>query len=165
MSFRCIQQLEAPDHNWRVESLRRVARALDLPAGGLDYYVSHYLSVEPDSIQDISLRIHRDGFESWKTHLFHFVDRFRSSGDAQLIENPPISVLDATLKALIASTVEVLCVELDAEVPPWVKGIPGLRKPWFVSGMENLKAAALVESPTYYRARNIFVLGNFLSRA
>ena len=44
-------------------------------------------------------------------------------------------------------------------------GVGALATPWFVAGVENLKALALVESPTHFRKRNIFVLGNFLSRA
>jgi hypothetical protein len=40
-----------------------------------------------------------------------------------------------------------------------------LSEPWFVSGMENLKASALLESPLPFRRNNVFVLGNFLSRA
>jgi hypothetical protein len=42
--------------------------------------------------------------------------------------------------------------------------IPAYKDPWFVSGMENLKAITLVESPLHFRRRKIFVLGNFLSR-
>jgi hypothetical protein len=34
-----------------------------------------------------------------------------------------------------------------------------------VAGRESLKAMALVESPVWFRRRNIFVLGNFLDRA
>ena len=164
-SFRCVQQLEKPDHNWRVSSLRSVARALDLPVGGLNYYVAHYFSLTPDSIEDISLRMYQDGFRSWKIHLFDFVDRFRHDCDPSFIDAPPIKDLDLNLQALVASTVEMLCDELDVSVPAWCTGIPALNAPWFVSGIENLKAMALVESPTHFRARNIFVLGNFLSRA
>jgi hypothetical protein len=40
-----------------------------------------------------------------------------------------------------------------------------LPRPWFVAGVENLKATALVESPLPFRRNNVFVLGNFLSRA
>ncbi len=164
-SFRCVQQLEEPDHNWRVSSLRSVARAMDLPAGGLGYYVAHYFSLKPDSVEDISLRIYQDGFDSWKTHLFNFVDRFRNDQNTDMIERPPIEDLAVDLQALIASTVETLCDECHASTPPWCKGIPALDRPWFVSGIENLKAMALIESPTRFRTRNIFVLENFLKRA
>lgn len=165
VSFRCVQQLEEPDHNWRVSSLRSVAGALDLPAGGLDYYLAHYFALTPDSVEDISLRIHQEGFESWKIHLFDFTDAFRRDRDPRLIENPPIEGLDSKLRALITSTVEMLCAEVGIRPPSWCKGIPALDKPWFVSGVESLKPAALVESPAPFRARNIFVLENFLRRA
>jgi hypothetical protein len=68
-------------------------------------------------------------------------------------------------KALLNSTACALAAEL-GETPPWWAMHPQvLTDPWFVSGMENLKASALVESPIQYRRNNIFVLGNFLSRA
>lgn len=165
ISFRCMQQLEAPDHNWRISSLHSISHALNLPADGLDYFIAHYLRITPDSIEDISLRIHHDGFNSWKIHLFNFVDRFRHSQDMNLITRPPISELDIQLQALLASTVETLCHERLCRTQTWCRAIPPLDKPWFVSGMENLKAMALIESPTFYRVRNIFVLNNFLSRA
>jgi hypothetical protein len=43
--------------------------------------------------------------------------------------------------------------------------VEALDSPWFVAGIENLKASALVESPVRFRKRNIFVLANFLERA
>ena len=116
-------------------------------------------------MEDISLRIFQDDFDSWRTHLFNFVDRFRASADPLLVSTPPVAELDARLKALTASTVETVCKELTVPPPDWRKGIGALPKPWFVSGMENLKAMALVESPATFRARNIFVLNNFLNRA
>ncbi len=148
-----------------MSSIVRVATALGLPASGLDYYLGRFFSITPDSVEDISLRIMEDGFESWRTHLFNFVDRFRTSRNSSLILHPPVPGLDPRLRALLASTVEALCRELLISLPIWCGGVDVLRRPWFVSGVENLKAMALVESPACFRARNIFVLGNFLSRA
>ena len=165
ISFRCLQQLESQDHNWRVSSVRDVAHALGLPEAGLDYHLDRYFSIKSDSVEDISLRFLQDGFDSWRTHLFNLVDRFRASSDPLLVANPPVKELDARLKALIASAVETLCNELSISTPDWRNGISSLPKPWFVSGIENLKAMALVESPATFCARNIFVLNNFLSRA
>ena len=48
--------------------------------------------------------------------------------------------------------------------PPWTGGVGPLERPWFVSGYENLKASALVESPARFRSRNVFVLAGFLDR-
>lgn len=43
--------------------------------------------------------------------------------------------------------------------------VPGLKDPWFVTGIENLKAIAIVESPVFFRRRKIFTLQNFPGRA
>lgn len=165
ISFRGIQLLEQPDHNWRVSTLMQVANALGMPGRGVDMVVDDFLRVPMDSICDASMRMELDGFDSWKTHLFDFVDAFRSSRNSELVAEPPVTKLDARLLALCASTTESLCDERSVTTPAWCAGIPALDDPWFVSGIENLKAMALVESPAYYRARRIFVLNNFLSRA
>jgi len=48
--------------------------------------------------------------------------------------------------------------------PPWVWEVPACKTPWFVSGLDTLRAIALVESPVSFRRRKIFVLENFLAR-
>lgn len=68
-------------------------------------------------------------------------------------------------KALINSTACALAAEMGLPPPWWAMNPLVLDEPWFVSGVENLKASALVESPVYFRRNNVFVLGNFLSRA
>ena len=165
LSFGCVQRMEGDAHNWRVASMRRVAQALNLPTGGLDFFIARYLTIVSDSVEDVSLRIHGEGFGTWPTHLFNFVDRFRRHPESELIRRAPVQELDPRLLALIASTVESLCAEAGCGVPDWCRGIPGLYAPWFVAGVENLKALALVESPAAFRKRNLFVLGNFLDRA
>jgi|SRR5690348_16623689 hypothetical protein len=68
-------------------------------------------------------------------------------------------------RALLNATACALAAEM-GQAPPWWANRPlVLAEPWFVSGMENLKATALVESPVQFRRNNVFVLGNFLSRA
>lgn len=68
-------------------------------------------------------------------------------------------------KALLNSTACALAAELGEQPPWWAVHALVLDEPWFVSGVENLKASALVESPIHFRRNNVFVLGNFLSRA
>lgn len=165
ISFRGLQLLEQGRHNWRLMTVSRVAEALQLPALGPDLVVGHFLSLHPDSIQAISIRMALDGFNSWKTHLFDFVDAFRSTRNTGLLTGPPVTELDLRLQALCASTVEALCHEAGLHSPAWCAGIPSLSAPWFLSGFENLKASALIESPAWFRSRNLFVLGNFLERA
>lgn len=113
----------------------------------------------------VSLNIVRDGFESWKIHLMDLVDEFRRSYDVRLLLLPPVSSLDDRLRALMASVCHVLCEEAGIDRPDWVRRQYYLPRPWFVSGVESLKAMAIVESPPEFRGNNIFVLENFLRRA
>ena len=113
----------------------------------------------------VSLAVINDGFDSWKIHFFNLVDEFRRSPDIRLVMLPPVSGLDTKLQALLASIVETLCHEVDYEAPDWVKKTYFLSKPWFLSGMESLKASAIVESPLEFRRHNVYVDSNILSRA
>ncbi len=67
-------------------------------------------------------------------------------------------------RAVINATARALAQELDIPEPWWATRPQFLPAPYFVSGIENLKASALQESPTPFRQNNIFVLGNFLNR-
>ena len=106
-----------------------------------------------------------DGEGSWPLWLFELVDDLRKRRDAELIVEPPAPGLGVRMRALVASTVEPLCAELHLPVPEWCWETAALAEPWFVAGLEDLKVMALVESPVWFRRRNVFVLGNFLSRA
>lgn len=125
----------------------------------------HLAAEALDSVAVLSARIVREGDDSWMQRLFEFTDSFRRAPTAGLQDSPPDARLSPRLKALWASAVEALCEEKRLPAPCWCAGIPGLAEPWFVSGLESLKASALAESPVWFRRRNIFVLGNFLARA
>lgn len=99
----------------------------------------------------------------WKIHFFDFVDDFRANRDLTALDEPFELSNDQT-DALLASTVESLCHELNLEAPLWLREIPACNRPYFVSGVENLKAAAIVQSPLRFRIRKVFVLENFLER-
>ena len=100
----------------------------------------------------------------WLIPFMEFVDDFRRTKSASEIIDP-IEPGNERFDALLASTIEYLCHELSLNPPDWVWEVPSCRTPWFVSGVESLKAITLVESPVYFRRRKIFVLGNFLDRA
>lgn len=165
LSFRGLQLLEEQEHDRRISSVRKIAAALDLPASGVDMMLKHFLNQDHESVMMVSIRIQSDGFASWPLHLFNFVDAFRSLPSAAKIESPPVYGLDVRIKCLLASTVESLCSEKNITIPEWCFGVRGLEQPWFVAGIEALKATALVESPVRFRKRNVFVLENFLDRA
>ncbi len=99
----------------------------------------------------------------WQIPLMDFVDEFRRMKSPASLQEP-LGGQDERFDALLASTIEYLCAEQGVSIPAWVWQVPACRDPWFVSGVENLKATALVESPVYFRRRKIFVLENFLDR-
>lgn len=101
--------------------------------------------------------------QHWSIYLMDFVDDFRYYKDVKMIEEPLLRCHEQ-FDALLASTAEALCDELGLTPPLWLATVPACRKPWFVAGMENLKAIAVAESPLRFRIRKIFVLENFLSR-
>lgn len=96
--------------------------------------------------------------------LMDFVDDFRRHRDPAAVAEP-FEPANERFDALAASTAERLCDEAKLVPPAWLAEVPACRDPWFVSGLESLKAIAIVESPGRFRVRKIFVLENFLSRA
>ena len=99
----------------------------------------------------------------WKVHFYDFVDDFRFNKNPAAISEPFLLDNDK-FDALLASTIEILCGELNLEIPEWTKDIPPCDEPYFVAGFENLKATAIVESPLVFRIRKVFVTGSFLQR-
>ena len=100
---------------------------------------------------------------NWRVHLMDFVDDFRHYRNPAAVAEP-VRFTHPQLDPLLASTAEKLCDELGIVSPDWLAGVPACKDPWFVAGVESLKAIALVESPLRFRIRKIFVLENFLSR-
>ncbi|MBN1903306.1 hypothetical protein JW926_18450 [Candidatus Sumerlaeota bacterium] len=101
--------------------------------------------------------------DNWVIPLMDFVDEMRRSHNTEMIRKP-FKPKDERMDSILASTIEYICHELGMEIPDWVWEIPSCQNPWFVSGIENLKAIAIAESPSFFRRRKIFVLENFLFR-
>ena len=99
----------------------------------------------------------------WKLYFYDFVDEFRRNKDLQMIDEP-FELTDEKIDALLASTIEKLCDELKIEIPVWIRKVPSCKEPFFVSGVENLKAILIVKSLLRFKVRNIFVSENFLVR-
>jgi hypothetical protein len=104
------------------------------------------------------------GVTDW-VPFFDAVDEVRRSGRFEALKRIYSRSRRTRERALLNSTACALAAER-GDAPPWWAMRPLLlAEPWFVAGVENLKASALVESPIQFRRNNIFVLGNFLSRA
>jgi hypothetical protein len=78
------------------------------------------------------------------------------------IEPPNVGTLE---DAYLAAVAEHLAEYWRLRCPQWVNdGHRFLHRPFFAGGLENLKATLLVESPTAFRRRMIFVGADVLSR-
>ncbi len=101
--------------------------------------------------------------------LANFLDEFYSADmrkKTRMIAHFPFSrVRDNKYKAYIAAAVEELSLKNNLEIPAWVfEKKYFLKEPFFVGGLESLKAFLIVESPLPFRRRNIFVSENVLHR-
>ena len=158
-----LRKVEARDENITLESLGLAAKPLDREIEVL--LIPEEECLVEYSTFGISLKVVEDGFESWKLHFMDFVDEFRRGLDPRLIILPPTDKLPLKLRALLASITVELCQEVGAKAPSWATRKYFLPEPWFIAGVEALKASALLESPIAFRVNNIFVLENFLQRA
>lgn len=114
-------------------------------------------------LREVKTRIVHDP-QNWVIHLMDFVDDFRHHKNLDAVKEP-FDLNNEKMDAMLASTASQLCSELNIQIPDWLWEVPSCKDPWFVAGMDSLRAIALVESPVYFRLRKIFVLENFLSRA
>lgn len=99
----------------------------------------------------------------WKIPLMDFVDDFRRNKNPAAIREPFV-IDDEKIDAVLAGVIESLCDEMKIPIPAWLHTIPACQHPYFVSGIEDLKATAIVESPVRFRIRKVFVMENFLHR-
>ncbi|MCO6431016.1 MAG: helix-turn-helix transcriptional regulator [Deltaproteobacteria bacterium] len=162
LSRGCIRNIKAGTGNSTVESLSAAAQALGKE---VEIIVSDPISISDFSTVATAYKVERDGFESWKIHFMDLVDAFNRTLDVRLVIMPPPKSFDKKLAALMASLVRYLCEQVEISAPKWSVKRYYLPNPWFVSGVESLKASAILESPTPFRNNNIFVLNNFAARA
>jgi hypothetical protein len=156
-----LRHLMARDQNINLKSIIKIANYLERDI--------HVLAISNDVNTDfstvaIAYKVINDGPQSWKIHFMDLVDEFRRTLDPQLFLLAPPDKFPRQLRALLASIVLQLCEENAIDPPSWSRKMYFLEKPWFVSGMQSLKASALVESPLAFRRNNIFVHDNFLMR-
>jgi hypothetical protein len=112
-----------------------------------------------------------DAGESFDLCLANFLDGFYASPGAAALSPPPRMLAPAqgeagrVRDAYLAATAEELARKFGLPVPDWTANADrALHKPWFASSLGSLRAVLLVESPPAFRARNLFVSENALSR-
>lgn len=163
LSRETLRKILKSDSSCHLNNYKTLAGALDRDIQIL--FLPRQTANPELSVFGVSQEIVKNGEPSWPEHLFNFVDEFRRTKDARLIMLPPSRQLSDRLQALFASVTTQLCRDMGLEIPSWTFDFSGPEKPWFVAGMESLKASAIRESPVDFRRRNLFVLDNFLDRA
>ncbi len=99
----------------------------------------------------------------WKIALMDMVDDLRYHKDPAAIAEP-FELGDEEKDAVLAGTIETLCDEFGFDIPNWLYDIPAARRPVFLSQVEDMKAFSIVESPSRFRLRKVFVTEDFLFR-
>ena len=111
------------------------------------------------------------GGESFDLCLANFLDQFYGAPAASAISQAP-ELLAPRLggpgrvqDAYLAATAEHLASVYQFPVSAWVvDDARKLHRPWFASELAALRAVLLLESPPAFRARNLFVSENALTR-
>jgi len=115
------------------------------------------------SINEVVLNIRQKG--SWKNPIFDFIDDYNRDQIGWDLSEPDFSGLSPEVSSLVCGVVAYMVVKYKANPPKWTKDSKYmLKEPFFVSGLENFKANALVHSPLQLRRLNVFVTEDFFSR-
>lgn len=98
-----------------------------------------------------------------------FLDEFYTERDpnvrASMVHDEPPIMENPRQNAYLAAVAEYLSLHYALPIPKWTQEPDRfLKKPFFPSGLESLKAICLVQSPPSFRRRMIFVDANPLSR-
>jgi hypothetical protein len=109
--------------------------------------------------------------DSFDRCLANFLDGFYASPKEQALAEMPMLLasgegeMGRVKDAYLAATAEELARLHSLPIPRWVMGEERkLRLPWFASPLASLRAVLILESPAVFRARNLFVSENALTR-
>jgi len=109
--------------------------------------------------------------DSFDRCLANFLDEFYAAPGAEALADTPallapkLGETGRVQDAYLAAAAEELARAHVLQMPGWTAGEARvLHRPWFASPLASLRAVLLLESPPSFRARNLFVSENALSR-
>lgn len=108
--------------------------------------------------------------ESFSYTLRNFLDEFYARPQAEALAEEPARLKGVAngevYDAYLAAVGEELARGFKLAHPRWIWAEDRkLRRPWFASEMQSLRAVLIHESPAGFRSRNLFVSENALARA
>ena len=123
--------------------------------------------MRPNTLAEVAAR--RTDGEAFSPLLREFLDQFYLAlpdRAAALIVEEPMSLPDGIEHAMLGAIGEHLALRWRLPVPSWTHHPTRfLKRPYFTTKLEGLKAILLVESPTAFRRRMIFTEAEPLRRA
>ena len=126
--------------------------------------------MRPNSLAEVAALA--AGGDSFDRCLANFLDGFYASpGETALRERPGLLApkfgeTGRVQDAYLAATAEELVRRFGLPLPAWTwEEDRRLRRPWFATTLAAVRVVLLLESPAAFRARNLFVSENALSRA
>jgi hypothetical protein len=97
---------------------------------------------------------------------FYFAPNAAALADAPELLAPRFGETGQVQDAYLAATAEKLAGDNHFAIPAWTTAdTRKLHRPWFASPLAALRAVLLLESPAAFRARNLFISENALTRA
>lgn len=120
----------------------------------------------PHSIAEIAERAAGEA-QSFDPAVREFLDAWQSLSEAEKLralagEPAPVGEVE---DAYLAALAEHLTAVERFEAPAWSEAPRRfLKRPYFAGGLESLKAMLIVESPSAFRRRQIFISADGLSR-
>ena len=126
-------------------------------------------STRPKTLAEVAA-LARDG-DMLGFSIAEFLNEFYAEPLAERLAEEPRSLTElltdeGLADAYLAAIADHLSRQYQMKRPPWVFG-PGrvLANPWFAMESHGGRMCMLIESPSAFRERNIFVSANALSRA
>ena len=129
-----------------------------------------------DQAADSAIAMLQDGerlSRLWRYIFVQLLDDYTSilhhrgvSAAAQMLFSPPRSTGDIRVDAAFAGMAEYLARRDGWTVPSWARLPEREAWPWwFVTDLQGMHARALVESPSSFRRRGVFITSGALDRA